>query len=138
MLIDTSVWIDFVRKSGSDWARAVLTRELSAHTAVFTCPTRFELLANCARARERDLLEDLLAMCRHEPFLPQDWQAASEAGFALARHGQRVPSFDLLVAAVAVRTGERLLTLDAHFAVIQKLAMPQLEMEGKGSHDDRK
>jgi predicted nucleic acid-binding protein len=86
-------------------------------------------LASCTKQAERDLIEDLLKMSRHIPFEPGDWIVAADGGLSLARHGIRVPAFDLLTSAVAARTGTAILTLDSHYELIKTHAIAAIEIE---------
>jgi len=42
-LVDTPLWIEFLRKRGDPQAKQAVARLLEADMAAFTCPMRFEL-----------------------------------------------------------------------------------------------
>lgn len=114
-LVDTSAWIDALRKDGDpETRRAVdaLTREGEA----VLCEMVLLELWNGARGKaELAFIRDLQAELEVVPIQPAVWQAA----YALAREcraaGYTIPPTDLVVAACAEHHEVGLLHRDSHF-----------------------
>jgi predicted nucleic acid-binding protein len=97
-LIDTSIWIEFLRPGGSPRAKSRV-KELLEAGIVATCGVvAVELLRGAKTKSQFDALSDaLLAL----PQLPLDDETVSRAaawGFELDRKGAVVPTTDLLIA----------------------------------------
>ena len=58
-LVDTSAWIEFLRKKGDPAIKQAVARLIDADLAAWTCPVRFELLSG-ARPGERADVEQVL------------------------------------------------------------------------------
>jgi predicted nucleic acid-binding protein len=123
-LVDTSVLIDYLR--GSHNAAQLLERERATAPLHASEITRWEVLAGMRRPEEdatRSLLSTLI-------WHPVDADVAEEAGALgrewLAGH-HNIDGADLAIAATAVRTGSRLLTLNVrHFPMFTDLQAPYL------------
>jgi hypothetical protein len=121
-LVDTSVLIDYLR--GRQDAAELLETERAAAPLYASEITRLEVLAGMKPAEQdgtRLLLSTLL-------WHPVDMEVAEEAG-ALGREWLRshhtIDSADLAIAATAIRTGSRLLTLNVrHFPMFTGLQAP--------------
>ena len=120
-LVDTSVWIDFVR--GGDAGLAV--DELLALDEAAVCgPIETELRRGLRSPAERRTLLPLLDGC-HLLSQPEAlWLDAGDLGFTLARRGVTVKSFDLLIAVYALAHDVTLLTLDQDFRSMRKAGIP--------------
>lgn len=120
VLVDSSIWIDFYRPSGSDEVRDQV-REALVRDGVATVPL---IVAEVVRGAPNEtelegLVQDLSAL----HVLDVDFETgayAARLGFALRREGRTVPTTDLLIAAAAVRSGCELWHRDAHFETIGK------------------
>jgi predicted nucleic acid-binding protein len=123
LLVDTSVWIEYLRGTGSPAARELsrLLRQRPDDVAL-TDPVAMELLAG-ARSATLPRLEHLVAglpVLSVEPAL--DFPAAAAAYRAARAGGQTVRSLvDCLIAAVAVRRGVGLLHRDGDFDVLGRV-----------------
>ena len=124
ILVDTSAWVEFFRRTGSD-ANVRVRRLLAEPDSLLTTDVvLMEVLAGARDVRHRDSLRRLLARCRFEPV---DGPADYEAAAALYRHcrarGVTVRALtDCLVACVAVRTDCALLHADRDFELIAEHA----------------
>lgn len=127
-LVDTSVWVEYLRGTGSPAARALadLLRDRPDDVAI-TEPVAMELLAG-ARPQSLASLELLVAglpVVGVEPLL--DFPAAAGAYRAARAGGATVRSLvDCLIAVVAVRHGVPLLHRDADFDVLAAV-LPDLQ-----------
>jgi hypothetical protein len=54
-LIDSSAWVEFLRKQGDPAVKQVVARLIQADAAAYTCPIRFELLSGVKAGEEADL-----------------------------------------------------------------------------------
>lgn len=121
-LVDTSVWIDFLRRP-LDAAPAALTQSLSAESAVLTEPIEMELLAGPTDDISLRRVENLIGsldLLRINPDL--DFHEAAKIYRAVRRNGQTVRnSVDCLIAAVAIRHDVVLLHKDADFEAIAQV-----------------
>ena len=75
-LVDSSAWVEFLRRKGDPKVKHIVARLLEAEQAAYTCPIRFELLSG-ARAGEESDLEQALALSHHFPFQEEDWREAA-------------------------------------------------------------
>ncbi|MGH9115365.1 MAG: type II toxin-antitoxin system VapC family toxin [Acidimicrobiales bacterium] len=121
-LVDTSILIDYLRGHAS--AGDLLEQERSADVLHASEITRLEILAGMRPAEEEETRTLLSTLICH----PIDAEIAEQAG-ALGR--QWLPSHhsidgaDLAIAATAIRTGTRLLTLNIrHFPMFPDLQAP--------------
>ena len=121
-LVDTSVLIDYLR--GRQDAAELLEKERAAAPLHASEITRLEILVGMQPAEEdwtRLLMSTLV-------WHPVDTEVAEEAG-ALGREWlpshKTIDSADLAIAATAIRTGSRLLTLNVrHFPMFRGLLAP--------------
>src|SRR5437016_7467888 len=103
-LVDSSAWVEFLRRKGDSHIKNVIARLLQADQAAYTCPIRFELLSG-VKPTEEDDLEQAFALSHHFPFEPDDWRAAALLERQLRAKGLTVPRNDLFVATIGIRTG---------------------------------
>jgi len=127
-LVDTSVWIEFLRRKGDPSVKQAVARLLQANQAAFTCPTQFELLSGANAGEESDL-ETAFSLSHHLPFEPEDWRQAALLERQLRSQGLTIPRNDLFVATVAIRTGLPVLCRDTHFNLAQQAAGNRLHVE---------
>ena len=114
ILVDTSAWIELLRKHGDAKVKAHVAHYLSIEEAAFTCPVRFELLAS-ARDSERGDVEQALGFGHHLPFKETMWLKAADMERGLRARGVLVPRDDIFVAAVAMENHIGILCKDRHF-----------------------
>lgn len=127
-LVDTSAWIEFLRRQGDPAVKQVVARLIQADQAAHTCPMQFELLSG-ARANEEADLESALGLSRRIVFEPADWTAAALLERQLRAKGLTVPRNDLFVATVAIRARMPVVCRDVHFDVIRKVTGSKLDVE---------
>jgi predicted nucleic acid-binding protein len=127
-LVDSSAWVEFLRRKGDSKIKLAVARLLQADQVAYTCPIRFELLSG-VRAGEENDLEQAFALSHHFPFEQNDWQEAAALERQLRARGLTMPRNDLFVATVAIRTGVAVLCRDAHFSTAQKVVGEKLKVE---------
>jgi predicted nucleic acid-binding protein len=122
ILVDSSAWIEYLRSTGSSVERYLRTAIVESEPLATTGIILLEVLAGARDEPHARDLRRLLARCRlliaEEP---SDHEAAAALYRACRRGGdtiRRPP--DLLIATIAMRTGARLLHLDADFTAIAR------------------
>src|SRR4051812_7220550 len=113
-LVDTSAWLEFLRRKGDPAVKQIVGRLLQADQIAFTCPIRFELLSGVKPNEESDL-EQAFALSHHFPFTQDDWREAAVLERRLRVKGLNIPRNDLFVATVAIREKIPVVCRDAHF-----------------------
>jgi hypothetical protein len=127
-LVDTSAWVEFLRRKGDPSVKQVVARLLQADQAAHTCPIRFELLSG-VRSEEESDLQSALSFSQLVPFENEDWVAAARIERQLKIKGLTVPRNDLFVATVAIRARLPVVCRDVHFDSIRKAAGTGLAIE---------
>lgn len=127
-LIDSSAWVEFLRRKGAPPVKQAVARLLQADRAAFTCPIRFELFSG-VKPEEEDDLEQAFALSHHFPFAQEDWREAATLERQLRANGLTIPRNDLFVATVAIRLGIPVLCRDTHFDAMRKTLGERLRVE---------
>ena len=119
-LIDSSVWIEYLRPKGSkkvkDRVREILQREEAVSCGVVVV----EILRGAKNEKDFQSLHDSLTSLPQVPIDNSVIERASKWGFLLDRKGKTVSTTDLLIAAAAYKKG-KLLHLDHDFQVISSV-----------------
>ena len=121
ILVDTSYWIEFFNRPGSERATAVgnLVRE---DRASLTGVVLAELLQGARTDAEVSELDTALAAVEWVETNTDIYARAGILGFRLRRGGVTVPVTDCVIAAAAETIGGRILTLDRHFESLAEVA----------------
>ena len=120
-VIDTSVWIDHLRKGTPDATRQMADAAVNDADALLCEPVRFELLYGASRRERPLLLRRLETMpLLHTP--PRLWHEAANLAAQACDAGLRVPSVDLLIAALCIHHDVALTTFDSHFGKLAKFS----------------
>jgi predicted nucleic acid-binding protein len=127
-LVDSSAWIEFLRKKGDPVAKRAVAQLIEADLAAYTCPVRFELLSGVKPGEERDL-EQAFGFSRHFPFGVEDWRGAALLERELRSKGVTIPRNDLFVATVAIRAGLTVTCRDVHFDAVGKALGGRLKVD---------
>ena len=114
VLVDTSVWIEYLR-SGAAAESERLDSLLAHDQAAVTWPVVTELIRGVRSKRERQNLEALFGALPLLEVTADDWVAAGENLAKLQVRGVTLPTLDALIAAVAARNKVQVLTNDRHF-----------------------
>ena len=118
ILIDTSVWVRYLRR-GSDpdivrQVRGWLDTGRAATTEIVT----LELLPACRTEAEYQRLSATLDALHLLPLTAATWGSAARNGFLLHRTGVIVPATDLLIATAAQQFGARVAHADRHYELM--------------------
>jgi predicted nucleic acid-binding protein len=117
-LIDTSAWIEQLRRGGDATVRRQVEAQLSSGDAAWCPLVRLELWNGARGAPERAVLRE---METRVPSLPIDevvWNQAVKLAATAREQGATVPATDLIVEACARRHKAPLLHCDRHFELI--------------------
>jgi predicted nucleic acid-binding protein len=117
VLIDTCGWVDFLRaRNGSlgDQVESAMADDRACLCSVSVA----ELLQGVKGQKEQRQLELLFDNVTLLHVEPADWVSAGQALQALRSKGFQIPLTDALIAAVAIRLGLPVLTVDTHFGLL--------------------
>ena len=126
ILIDTSVWIEFLRDTGSAVCDQV-DRRLAGEIAVCD-PVRMEVLAGARNDEHLRDLRGLLARATTIATEPTDYEDAATL-YRTCRHGGETVRklIDCLIAAVAIKAGLAVLHADTDFDVLARHTQLRVE-----------
>lgn len=125
VLVDTSAWVEALRRRGHEATREAVGAALSEGRAV-TCPMVILELWNGAQgASETRMLRDLEGELEVVDIDDTVWSTARDLARACRSAGVTAPATDLLVAACAARHSLGLLHHDRHFDAIARVAAGQ-------------
>jgi len=122
ILVDSSVWIHYFRRSGRRQVKEALTEALAKGQVTMCWVVKAELLVGTADDARFRKLNSLLDALPDAPINSGVWQDAARLGADLRRGGVTVPLPDLVIAQAAMRAGIELWHADNHFEEIRKLA----------------
>ena len=128
VLVDTSVWIEFFRATGSAAARWLTDAIGAEQELAWTEPVLFEVLVGATSERHAAALRASVArgsVVRVAGLA--DWEAAASLARQARAAGRPIRStVDCLIAAVAIRRGIPLATVDRDFLAIAEVAPLEL------------
>lgn len=119
-LIDSSVWIEYLRPKGSQKVKERVRDILQKEEAISCGIVIVEILRGAKSEKDFQLLNHSL---RSLPQIPIDdvvIERASKWGFLLERRGKSVPTTDLVIAAAAYKRA-RILHADSDFGLISSV-----------------
>lgn len=116
VLVDTSVWVDFFRRSARSPWRPRLVELLEQGAVVIVDPVVAELLYGARSEREQTVIRQLAESVRRPELDLEVWLAAGGLGHEWRARGVTLALVDCLLAAVALRESIALWTLDDDFA----------------------
>jgi len=119
-LIDSSVWIEYLRPKGSKKVKERVREILQREEAVSCGVVVVEILRGAKNEKDFQSLHDSLTSLPQIPIDNSVIERASKWGFLLDRKGKTVSTTDLLIAAAAYKNG-KLLHLDHDFQVISSV-----------------
>lgn len=131
VLVDSSVWIEALRRKGRLDVKVALEALLEAYEAQWCAPVRLEVLGG-ARATERTRLGLHFSIIPYRRCSEEDWERAIALAWKLRDRGLSVPWLDVLIAAIALHDTVRLYSIDNHFEEISRLTGLRLYQPGYG------
>ena len=120
-LLDTSVWIEFLKKRGDRDVKLRVASMMEAGETAHCDPVLFELLCG-ARENEVPHIREALGFSLCLDFATREWERAAWLENRLRRQGITIPRDDLFVAAVGLTNKVPLFALDHHFEIIRDVA----------------
>ncbi len=120
-LIDTSSWIEQLRRGGDVAVRVRVTELLSAGEAAWCPIVRLELWNGARGEAERHVLLAMEADIPALEIVPAVWDRAARMASSARTRGITVPASDLLVAACARHYDVAIEHCDTHFTLIDSL-----------------
>ena len=127
ILIDTSAWIEFFRRSGNAAVKSRVAGWVETGEAGFCGPILYELMLG-ARPAETHLIRKALGFCGFLEFPAAAWELGASLERGMRQNGATVPRDDILVAAAALHHDVPLYCCDKHFQFIAKHAAPKLRL----------
>ena len=115
LLIDTSAWVEAMRRSGDEATRQEVYSVLRAGRARFCDLVRLELWNGIGGDAERKWLEELEQSVETVPTDERVWAEARRLAQETRRRALTLPATDLLIAACARVHGLEILHRDGHF-----------------------
>ena len=126
-LVDTSAWIEFLRRSGDLAVKRRVAAYIDAADAATSGPIHFELLTG-ARPAETVDIDMALSFCEILDFSLACWQRAGRIERSLREKGVTVPRDDVFVAAAAIEYGVAVYAHDQHFELMRTRGQLALEL----------
>ncbi|MEO6192847.1 MAG: PIN domain-containing protein [Thermoanaerobaculia bacterium] len=120
ILVDTSAWIDALRRDGDPDVRASVSAATAEGRAVFCDLVLLELWNGAHGPSEQRVLRELERDIEKVPTPPAVWEAAFELARACRKAGVTAPATDVLIAACAEYHKLEILHHDAHFNYIAR------------------
>ncbi len=117
-LIDTSAWIEFLRRAGNPDVKGRVASYLDAGSAAVCGPIEFELLAGARPSETSDVLA-AMSFCEPVEFTRACWRRAAELELELRGRGVTVPRDDVFVATAALEYDLPIYACDAHFELMR-------------------
>ena len=119
-LVDTSVWIEYLRETGSPSHLHLRSLVQNGRSIALTSPVIMELLAGATSNEKAERLRDMLSSFKHVPVDGlSDYEHAAEIQRICRSQGDTIRSLiDCLIAAVAIREDLPVLSADRDFEVI--------------------
>lgn len=114
VLIDTSAWVEAMRRRGDEALRGQVKAALWAGRARFCDFVRLELWNGVSGDAERSWLTELEETVETVPTTLAVWAEAKKLAQESRRRGLTLPASDLLIAACAAAHGLDLLHRDKH------------------------
>ena len=124
VIVDTSVWVDYLR--GRNQAQRDTVATLVQQGQAYICGVVLaELLAGTRTVRDRDRIDTLFRGLPYLELSRPTWVHAGNLASAMRAQGITVPLADLLIATLALEHGLPLFTHGAHFQRIPRLRLYQ-------------
>lgn len=114
VLVDSSAWIEALRRKGSLEVKLAVEGLLDAYEAMWCSPVRLEVMGG-ARREERHRLGIHFSVIPYRTVTEQDWEHAISLAWRLRDLGVTCPWNDVLIAAIALREQVRVYAIDKHF-----------------------
>ena len=118
-LVDTSAWIEVLRRDGDQNIRASMIQATLEKKAAICDMVLLELWAGASGSHERAVIAQMSTDLERLGIDDEVWKRAHALAQVCRAAGVTVPASDMLIAACADRHGVELLEHDAHFGMIR-------------------
>ncbi len=114
VIVDSNVWIDYLRRTDSDPGRR-LDRLLDRREVLLTGVVLAEILQGASGEDDVTRLDAALGAATYVEVERAAWARAGRLSRELRASGQSIPLTDLIVAAVALEGGHEVFSFDPDF-----------------------
>ena len=122
VLVDTSIWIDFLQAPESD-ASSVLVSLIKDHNHVTLCGIVLqEVLQGIRNQKSFELVRERLLKFPFVEANRETWLLAAALYRDLRAKGITLPPVDVTIAAIAIQNGVPLFSRDRHFEEVAKVS----------------
>ena len=119
VLVDSSVWIEALRRDGNVHVKLALEALLEEYEAAWCGPVKLEVLGG-ARVQDRKALEEQFSCIPYFPMTDAAWDSAKEVAWRLRDKGCTAPWNDVLIATLSRKAECRVYAVDKHFDLMQR------------------
>ena len=131
VLVDSSVWIEALRRQGDLATKVALEALLEVDGAVVSGPILLEVIGGCRLADRKRLTEYFGSVpCRRVP--DEVWWQAMRLSWRLRDEGITVPWNDLLIGSLGLIWNLRVFAVDRHFDMLESRARVRRDRPGPG------
>ena len=117
VIVDTSVWIEFLRNADSN-ITSHLKQLLRSGKVAITGMILAEILQGIKNPKEADTVKKSLESLPFIEMQKEMWQLAGETSALLRKKGVKIPLSDIIIGIIAVEKKYEIYTLDSHFEKI--------------------
>jgi predicted nucleic acid-binding protein len=118
ILIDTSAWIEFLRRQGDPVTKSRVAAYVEMGEAAYCGPIELELRLG-ARSAEIEDVNAALGFSTYLDFPRSCWERAAGLEKRLRASGVTVPRDDIFVATAGLHHGVAIFAVDLHFAAMR-------------------
>ena len=119
VLVDSSVWIEALRRGGRLEVKLALENLLEEYEAAWCGPVKLEVLGG-ARAQDRKQLEVHFGCIPYFSMSDTAWDSAKSLAWRLRDRGCIAPWNDILIATLSVKADCRIYAVDRHFELMYR------------------
>lgn len=117
VLVDSSVWIESLRRDGRLEVKVALENLLDEYEAAWCGPVKLEVLGG-ARLQDRIVLEEHFQCIPYFPMADSAWDEAKKLAWRLKDEGCNAPWNDILIASLSIQADCRIYAVDKHFELM--------------------
>ena len=117
VLVDSSVWIESLRRDGRLEVKVALENLLDEYEAAWCGPVKLEVLGG-ARLQDRIVLEEHFQCIPYFPMTDSAWDEAKKLAWRLKDKGCNAPWNDILIASLSIKADCRIYAIDKHFELM--------------------
>ncbi len=121
MLVDSSAWVQSLRRKGDSDVRARVHKLLVSDRAAWCDVVRVELWNGVRGKKEHERLRDLDERLPRLPITDAVWEVPCQTARHARSCGVTVPSNDLVIFACAKTYGVPIEHVDKHYDLLQRL-----------------